>query len=177
MSKIGVMVGAVVALIAYVAAAGPEKVTYPKNYKDGVFFTNYVTINHAEDNTVRVLYATRERLDAVKIGQPLPQGMVLVMEVFEARLGPDGQPTLDDEGNFETLRRLNTWVMQKDAGWGEEYGPDMRAGEWEFAAFTRIGRPERDVDYAPCFACHRDAADTDYVFSFEEILREGWLME
>ncbi len=177
MGRICVTLTAVFVAMASAAIAGPEQVTYPKNFKDDVFFTNYVTINRAEDNTLRVLYATREWLDAVKIDQPLPPDMVLVMEVFAARLGADGKPTVDAEGNFEPLRKLHTWVMQKHKGWGEEYGPNKRAGEWEFAAFTRTGQLERDVDYEPCFACHRDAAETDYVYSLEEIVREGWLME
>jgi hypothetical protein len=62
----------------------------PKGYPNG--FTMYQTVNRADINQVRYLYANAVALQAAREGKPLPDGSVLVLEQHAAKLGPDRKP-------------------------------------------------------------------------------------
>ena len=57
-------------------------------------------------------------------------------------------------------------AQQKEAGWGEGYGPDLRNGEWEYAAFDGAGA-RRNIPLNSCFGCHLQArAQQDFNFTW-----------
>ncbi len=43
----------------------------------------------------------------------MPYGMVIVMEVYAARLDDDGKSEVGEDGKFLKSRKLHTWVMEK----------------------------------------------------------------
>ncbi len=57
------------------------------------------------------IFTTLAAIDAVKNGQPMPSGTVITME---------------DHRDGKLFRYI---VMEKRAGWGAEYPPDLRRGE------------------------------------------------
>jgi cytochrome c553 len=62
-------------------------VTFPEGYKEN--FTKYLTINFPATRQVRYYYANKAAVAAAKSGQPLPDGSMIFVEVYAARL--DGE--------------------------------------------------------------------------------------
>src|SRR6186713_1714558 len=83
-SQPGAATGAKSALLPNVANT---KVTFPEGYKDS--FTKYHTINFPATKQVRYYYANAVAVAAAKAGRPLPDGSVLFVEVYGARLDAD----------------------------------------------------------------------------------------
>jgi hypothetical protein len=95
-------------------------------------------------------YMNKKGLEAFKKGGPYPDGTIIVGKVYEVVTSPAG-------GMIEG-KMLRYSYMKKDMSAKE-------TGGWIFAAFSADGKPvQKDVKTA-CFACHRAAKDTGYVFS------------
>ena len=58
------------------------------------------------------------------------------------------------------------FVQEKQAGWGSEYSPETRNGEWEYAWFAADGKRKAGKTMEKCFACHKGVAVSDYNFTF-----------
>lgn len=124
------------------ADAGRELVAFPENYAEGV---HYATVPRGAIR--QELFTGRAAIDAVKKGQPIPSGTVI---------------TLVDYRDGKLFRYV---VMEKRAGWGAEYPPDLRNGEWEFQAFNADKSANLNDDVSRCFSCHKGQAAQDYVFT------------
>ena len=154
-----------VVLLAALAAptiAGPEKVAFPSGYKSHVL---YATVDRPDNKTVRDLYASPEAARAARPGQPLPDGTVLTMEVYKAKVDDKGEPVKDANGRLVRTAEL-VFVMEKRSGWGAEYPETLRNGEWEYARFTAKVEPTPNFNARPCFECHKPMGQQDFVFSF-----------
>jgi hypothetical protein len=60
-------------------------------------------------------------------------------------------------------------VMEKRTGWGAEYPPNKRNGEWEFQAFNADKTTNRSENLDRCFACHKGQAKQDFVFTIDRM--------
>lgn len=134
--------------IAWQANAGRDLVKFPEHYAEGV---HYTTVNRA--NIREEIFATRSTIDAVKNGEPIPSEAVITMEDYR-----DGK----------LFRYI---VMEKRTGWGAEYPPGLRNGEWEFQAFNADRSVNRNENVARCFACHKGQAHQDFVFTLDRMKR------
>jgi len=128
------------------AAAGGDKVTFPEGYADGV---HYTTVHRG--GITEELFVNRDAVDAVKNGRPIPSGTVI---------------TLVDYRNGGIHRYV---VMEKRTGWGAEYPPERRNGEWEYQAFNADTSVNRNEDLERCFSCHKSQAANDFVFTLDEM--------
>ena len=128
------------------AWAGRDLVSFPKSYADGV---RYAVVNRG--NIREEIFAGRAAIDAVKNGRPVPSGTVV---------------TLVDYRDGQLFRYV---VMEKRAGWGKEYAPELRNGEWEYQAFNADGTVNTQDDVSRCFSCHKSEASRDYVFTLERM--------
>jgi hypothetical protein len=155
-------------LIASVAVyAGPENVKFPENFAKGVLYT---TVDRADNKQYRELYITRFALDEFKAGRPLPSGTVITMVNYKAKLDDAGQPVKDANGRFiKTSEIAAIVVMEKRTGWGAEYPPEMRNGEWEYRVFKADGTVNDKADLKACFMCHRPLDKQDFVFSIDKL--------
>jgi hypothetical protein len=104
------------------ARAGRELVTFPETFAEGVRYATVTRGNIKED-----IFTSQAAIDAAKADKPLPSGSVI---------------TLVDYRDGKLFRYV---VMEKRTGWGAEYPPERRNGEWEYQAFNadKIGEPER----------------------------------
>jgi len=91
-----------VATVAIIVAAGvgvsfaaDDLVRFPETYRDGVHYATVTRGNIREE-----LFVSREAIDAVKRGQPIPSGTIITME---------------DHRDGALFRYV---VMEKRAGWG-----------------------------------------------------------
>lgn len=157
-------IAAALALAATPALAGPEKVAYPAD--KGVL---YGVVDRADNKQVRELYAPKSVVDAVKAGKPIPANVPLTMYLYKAKVDDKGEPVKDAQGRFQKGDAIAHFVMQKGAGWGSEYGADMRNGEWEYRSFAPDGKANEKADLKPCFTCHLKKKDQDYVFSVPQM--------
>ena len=159
------VVVAVVTLIAGAVRsdAGPDKISYPANYKDGVLYT---TVDRYDVKQYRELYVNSpEAVQAAKDGKPLPSGTVLTLVQYKAQVDPQGNPVKDAKGRFVKGDLIAYTVMEKRTGWGAEYPEDLRNGEWEYAAFGADGKLNEKANYKACFQCHKPHEKIDFVIS------------
>jgi hypothetical protein len=131
----------VVALALHAWAAG-DLVKFPQQFESGVKYATVERGNIKED-----LFTSPETIAAVKAGQPIPSGSVI---------------TLVDYRDGKLFRYV---VMEKRAGWGMEYPPEKRAGEWEFQAFNADKSVNTAENLDRCFSCHHGQAQNDFVFT------------
>jgi hypothetical protein len=163
----GTCIGAVLALLATSALAGPENVTFPEGYQES--FTQYGTVNRADERKQVVkIFANDAALESAKAGAPLASGSVIAMEVYKAELDTEEEPVVGEDGFFVPGELAAIAVMESRDGWGEDYPEAWRNGSWEYAAFTGDGAPV-DRDYQPCFECHKPLHEADYLFSFDAL--------
>jgi plastocyanin len=147
--------------------AGPEKITFPKEYES---WERYASVDRYDNKQYRELYAKPEVVKAVRAGKPIPDGTVLAMAIYAAEVDAAGAPVKDDKGRFRKAKLTNVTVMEKRAGWGEEYPPEVRNGNWEYASFMPDGSPNAAAaNTQPCFACHKPHEKQDFVISLASL--------
>ncbi len=151
------------------AWAGADLVELPKDYRTS--FQRYATIDRANPKQIAEAWANEKALAAEASGAPLPDGSVLIMEVWQAKLDPQEKPILDAAGRRIKDKLLFVAVMEKRKGWGAEYPPEVRNGEWEYAAFDPATGNRRQQDYKPCFECHKPKAESDFLFTLDLLRR------
>lgn len=171
-------VGSIAGLtIAAQSRAGAEKVSFPENWADGVL---YMTVDVPLRSTTsptgqeriaeyREHYVTAGAMEALRKGAPVPSGTVVEIVRYRARLDAEGNPLKDANGRFLKGELYAFGVMEKRTGWGAEYPPEIRNGEWEYRAFTADKQPDEKVNLAACFECHKSHANNDYLQSFEKL--------
>lgn len=140
-----------------------DKVTFPAGYETA--FTRYTTIDFPDRKQVRHYYANRAALEGARRGGALPEGALLFVEVFKAKLDAEGKPVAGADGRFLADKLAAYTAMEKRAGWGKAVPEILRNGDWSYAVFTAEKIHKPDVNQATCLACHKPEADKDYVFS------------
>ena len=69
--------------------AGNEKIAFPNDYAKGVV---YKSEDRPDNKQVRELFITREAVEAVRRGAPLPSGTVITPVRYAAQLDAQGNP-------------------------------------------------------------------------------------
>lgn len=116
-------------------------------------------VERADLKQVRDIYVNAQ---GSRSTQPFPYGTVLVMELYSAQLGPDGNPVRDGAGRLQKGALTKIFVMGKGAGWGQAVPPELRTGEWVYASYEPDGRPAAG-DLNGCRSCHVRFKDRDFV--------------
>lgn len=165
--------GAVVLVLGTVAVAqtrapyvpGPQNIELPVDWQTR--FIRYAAVDKADRKIIRHMYVNPEAFAAIRAGQPTPRGTLLIMADTRARVDAQGNPLLDTSGRFiPEPGWIAIGAQQKEAGWGEGYGPEQRNGEWEYAAFDGAGT-RRNIPLNSCFGCHLQArAQQDFNFTW-----------
>jgi Cytochrome P460 len=153
------------------------RVSFPENDAEGVIYmTKDRPVNPKSPRTglenvaqSREHYVTPATLDALRKGEPIPSGSVITMVQYRAQLDANGNPLKDDNGRFVKGKLLGFAVMEKRSGWGVDYPPEMRNGDWKFQVFTPDREPNSSTKLVACFQCHQSQARNDYVFSLDKI--------
>ena len=158
------LVGLGVVVFASHVRAGGDKVAFPEGFDKGVLYT---TVDRADNKQYRELYTSQAAVDAAKKGQPMPDGTVVTLVQYRAKLGADGNPEKDANGRFIKTDIIGYTVMEKRKGWGAEYPDNIRNGEWEYQAFTPAKQPNPNAKLTACFECHKPLPQTsDFLFSY-----------
>jgi hypothetical protein len=116
------------ALLTSPARAVGDKIVFPEAFdKD----TLYAVVDRHDVKQYRELYASKEAVEAVRKGQPIPSCTVLTLVQYKAVADAQGNPARDANGRFQKGDLIAYTVMEKRKGWGTEYGDDIRNGEWD----------------------------------------------
>ena len=160
--------GLMLALTASPALAEQYRIAFPADYKTAM--NNYVSLDRTQndDQTIR-LYAPKQALDAAKAGAELPDGTILVAEIYKAKIDDNGKVIESSLGRRIRGKFAAVAVMQKGKGWGEKFPEGLRNGDWDFAIFSPQGKRLVDKDLNACRACHAPLKDTQHLFSLEHM--------
>jgi plastocyanin len=153
---------AVFSMTSLPVSAGGDKVKFPEGYNKGVL---YGTVDRYDIKQYRELWSTKEAVDALKAGKPIPAGTVLTLVQYKAKVDDKGAPIKDDKGRFQKGDLVAYAVMEKGKGWGGEYADDIRNGEWEYQVFGADMKVNDKANLKGCFACHKPHEKQDFVIS------------
>ena len=159
---------AVVAAMTAYGAAVPEKIAFPAGYEK---WERYGTVDRYDSKQYRELYARPEVVKAVREGKPVPDGAVLAMAIYAAKLDDKKMPVKDANGRFLKDKLTAVTVMEKRKGWGEGIPQDWRNGDWQYASFTADGKPnpKANANIKNCFVCHKPHEKQDFVISLSSL--------
>jgi nitrate reductase cytochrome c-type subunit len=129
------------------ATTEPEPVEFPENYEDGVLYTTVT-----RGSTFEELYTSREAIEAVQNGQPIPSGTVITLLIYRDNV------------------LSQYFVMEKRNDGGTHYPPELRNGEWEYQAFTANGTVDYEENINNCLSCHGNRERNDYVNTLDEMM-------
>ena len=162
------LLGTCLALSPVWKAQAEEKIAFPADYAQT--YTNYLSLDRTQDpDQVMRLFANKAAIDAAKAGQPLPEGSVIVGEVYKAKVDKDGKAILSSLGRRIRDKMVLIGVMQKRGdGFGKDLPAELQNNGWDFAAFKPDGS-DAGKDLNTCRACHAPLKDTQHVFSLEHL--------
>jgi cytochrome c553 len=148
-------------------AIANSKVVYPEGYQQS--FTKYHTINFPAAKEVRYYYANPPAVAAAKAGKPLPDGSVLFVEVYSAKLDANKNPITGADGFYERDALLRYTAMERETGWGDNIPDVLRNENWQYAVFTKDKQQQAGVNQALCLACHKPLNDVSYTFTLKQL--------
>jgi len=162
------LIGVGVVVLASQVRAGGDLVKFPENFDKGVMFT---TVDRPDNKQFREVYTSQAAIDAAKKGEPLPDGTVITLLQYRAKLDAQGNPEKDANGRFiKTNELLAYTVMEKRKGWGAEYPDNIRNGEWEYQAFGADKQVNTKAKLTACFECHKPLPPgQDFVFLYNKM--------
>lgn len=136
-----------IVMIGWQVDAEPTKATMPDISK----LVHYTTVTRGE--VTEHIMTTREAIEAVKAGKPVPNGTHFALVDYR-------------EGQV-----FRYFIMEKGAGWGEEYDENRRTGDWQFQWFKPDGTINAAENTARCQSCHSSRADREFLYTFNDIRR------
>jgi len=168
--------GAFVAIAGPLVAqqgTGPARIGFPKDYAKN--FVLYNVTDRFDGKHARFFYIDRDSAAKVKPGEPLPDGIVVVMELRAIELDAAGNPALDANGRMKPTDKVNAvMVQEKRKGWGDAIAANLRNGDWDYAAFRPDGTVNAEARLEACFACHLNRKDRDFTFTTFKNIADGW---
>ena len=155
-------------VLAASVAAGPDNIKFPADFDKGVM---YATVDRYDIKQYRELWSTPAGVKAVREGKPRPSGTVLTLVQYAAKQDDKGNPVKDAKGRFVKGDLVGYAVMEKRTGWGTGYPAAWRNGEWEYAGFTKDGKPNEKANAGiqACFVCHKPHEGQDFVMSLASL--------
>jgi cytochrome c553 len=151
------------------------RLSFPANYATD--YTLYTTINFPDRKEVRYYYANPVALAAARQGAPLPDGSVLFVEVFKAKLDPNKEPVKGDDGFFVKDQLAFFTAMEMQPGWGSEFPELIRNGDWNYAVFKADKSLRDGVNQAKCLVCHKPLVNESYLFTLQQLTEKARAMK
>ncbi len=141
-----------------------DRVGFPKDYQQK--FQVLRAFNRKEEQKVITVFGNKLAASVTRTNDlPYPYGSIIVMETASALQGKDGEPLLDDKGNYQRNKVLGLHVMRREKDFGEAYRQN-RSGEWEYVEYRTDGSyitpPQESFS---CAKCHIKAGkERDFVY-------------
>jgi hypothetical protein len=142
------LVTGAILLAGWQVHAEANRVKFPENLDQLV---HYTTVKRG--NVTEHIKTTREAIEAVKNGQPIPAGTHFVLVDYR-------------DGNL-----YRYFVMQKENAWGADYDDRRRTGNWQFQWFWADKSINMSENTARCQSCHRSQEGSEYLYTGSRIPR------
>ena len=146
-------------------------VTFPEGYKDS--FVRYHTINFPATKQVSHYYANRALVQAARQGKPVPDGAVLLAEVYSAKLDSANNPVTGSDGFYEPEKLVSYVAMATGKDWGKDFPEMLRNGNWNYAMFGADRQLRAGVNQAFCLGCHKQLDKESYLFTLKQLGAAG----
>ena len=149
------------------AAIKKSQMPFPRDFPKG--FVVYKTENNEAQGMVTKSYVNAIALAAAKAGKPLPDGSIVFVVNYAAKLDANKKPVLEKDGSWAVDKAQSYSGMESRAGWGKDIPDLLRNGNWHYNLFTADKAPRAELNQAACLACHKPTPDTSYVFGLKDI--------
>ncbi len=115
-----------------------------------------------------VAFADDLALEAAREGRELPNGSVIVGELYKAKKDVDGNVIESSLGRRVRGKLFAVAVMEKDEGWGATLPENVRNDDWDFAFFSPDGK-RLNKDLNTCRSCHAPLTSSQHLFSLDHM--------
>ena len=157
---------ALFALASATVALEDRKLDLP-DYKAG--FTNYMISDRLnQDDQVISLWANDTARTSARADGTLPDGSVLIGEIYAAKKDADGDVIESAIGRRVPGALKAIVLMERKAAWGDQYSEDMKVGGWEFEVFSPAGE-NLSKDTTACRECHAPLGDSEFTWTLDHI--------
>lgn len=157
-----------IAGIAASAAAFEDRVlNLPADYKTA--FDKYLISDRlGQEDQVIALYANSIAREGARADGKLPNGSVLIGEIYAAKKDAEGNVVETALGRRVPDKLKAIVMMERQAGWDAQYPAELTVGDWEFEVFSPAGE-NLGKDTTACRECHHPLGDTEYLWSYEHL--------
>ncbi|MBC7940060.1 MAG: cytochrome P460 family protein [Chitinophagaceae bacterium] len=145
---------------------GPNKLQFPADWATQMM---YATVDRPDTKQYREFYGPEASVKAARAGQPIPDGTVLTLAAYAAKLDAEGKPLKDANGRFIKDKLLVVNSMQKKAGFGADIHESVRNGDWIYQSFTPDGKVNDKANLTACYQCHLPFAKDDYLTNLAKL--------
>lgn len=152
---------------ALLPSVAETHVRFPADYKAS--FARYLTMDFPDDKLVRHYYANPVAIKAAKAGESLPDGSIILVEVYNAKLDEKGNPVKGGDGYFAPGELRGYAGMERQAGWGAALPEMLRNENWNYAPFSADKSVRSGFNQAVCFACHKPRNGESHMFTEEQL--------
>jgi cytochrome c553 len=154
-------------LPADIAVSKKSKMAFPRDFPNA--YVLYATTNKEEQKAIAKAYINKIGFEAVKKNKPLPDGSVIMIAAYAAKLDADGKPVVDKDGSWVTDKVKAFEGMEARAGWGKDIPELLRNANWNYSLFNADKSPRTEVNQAVCLACHKPQTENSFVFGLKKI--------
>ena len=132
-------------------------------------YDNYMISDRLyQEDQVISLFANDKVRQAARAGQPLPDGSIIVGELYAAKKDADGEVMESALGRRIPGQLKAIVMMERRAAWADQYPEGQKVGGWEFEVFSPDGK-NLGKDTTACRECHEPLADADYTWTLEHL--------
>lgn len=161
------LVGTAAVVVGQPAVApGPNKLAFPEGWAQGVL---YATVDRPDTKQYREFYTSADAVQAARAGRPIPDGTVITLAAYAAKLDASGVPLKDADGRFIKDRLVAVNSMGKRSGWGADVPEPLRNGDWIYQSFTPDGQVNDKANLTACYQCHLPFAKDDYLTNLAKL--------
>lgn len=142
-------------------------VSFPEDYRAS--YVKYHTMNFPATKQLRYFYANPVAVQAARAGKPVPDGAMMLAEIYSAKLDAQGKPLVGADGFFVPDQIVGYSTMGRDAGWAKDVPEMLRNENWNYAVFSAARQLRPGVNQAECLACHKPLDKSSYLFTLEQL--------
>jgi plastocyanin len=145
---------------------GPNRLKFPEGWDKQVM---YATVDRPDTKQYREFYTSAEAVKAAREGKPIPDGTVITLAAYAAKLDANGVPVKDANGRYIKDKLVAVNSMQKQKGWGADIPAEVRNGDWIYQSFTPDGAVNDKANLTACYQCHLPFAKDDYLTNLAKL--------